>query len=176
MYDKFPVSSLIATLLILIYLLTITTVLKLNVCGKDFISNMKSHIVHQDFLHLLSNLYGLYVITRLEKLIGAKRFFILMFSILILNTLFETILHKIIDLPCSIGFSAILYGLFAWEISSGNSELKVDLFFALCFDMLSELFLSKNDVTKIIFSSRPAIVNHFVGLISGLLLGQLRVI
>jgi hypothetical protein len=79
-------------------------------------------------------------------------------------------------MPCSIGFSAILYGLFAWEISSGHKDFYPEIAIAIGFNILSEVFLTRNDLTKLVFSRKPALINHCLGLVSGFLLGQLNFI
>lgn len=179
MYDKIkenPISSFSATILILVFILSLSSILKINPCGTDFVSNLQSNFLHIDTLHLLSNLYGLYILTRVEEKIGSVKFFCLILCIVILNTIIETFLHKIINMPCSIGFSAILYGLFAWEITSGNKDFYPEILFGIWFDIFSEVFLTRNDITKLIFNRKPALINHFIGVISGFALGQINLI
>ena len=163
MFINYPITTFISTLLIIIFLLLLSTILKIYPCGKDFISNLKSNFFHQDFTHLLSNLYGLYVISRIERKIGPKKFAILLASIILINTIIETSAHTIVDIPCSIGFSAILYGLFAWEISTSRDETDYYIISAIGLDIFSEIF----NINK-----GKALVNHFFGIISGIILGR----
>ena len=65
MYENIPICSSIATVLIVVFLLALTTILKIDICDKDFLSNLMSNFIHIEPLHLISNLYGLYVLSRI---------------------------------------------------------------------------------------------------------------
>jgi len=155
---KRPVSTFITTLLIIVFLLAITSVLKIDLCNKDFISNLYSNFIHFDILHLLSNVYGIYVLSRIEEKIGYEKFILLITILVIINTIFETILHKIIDMKCSIGFSAILYGMFSWGLFSGCSNIDYHIVIAVILDMIS---------SKI--NTNISLVSHFIGFLSGII-------
>ena len=81
-----PVSSFIATILIIFFLLLVTSLIKIYPCNKDFISNLYSNFLHEDFLHLLSNLYSLYVLSRIEQKIGSEKFVLIVSLIVVINT------------------------------------------------------------------------------------------
>jgi membrane associated rhomboid family serine protease len=155
---KRPVSTFIITLLIIVFLLATTSVLKIDLCNKDFISNLYSNFIHFDILHLLSNIYGIYVLSRIEEKIGYEKFILLITILVIINTIFETILHKIIDTKCSIGFSAILYGMFSWGLFSGCRNIDYHIVIAVIFDMIS---------SKI--NTNISLVSHFIGFLSGII-------
>ena len=156
-----PICSFIATVLIIIFFLIITTVVKLYPCGKNFRANLVSNFVHVEPLHLLSNLFGIYVLSRVEKKIGPVNFIIVVSSILLLNTIFETLLHIATDsIRCSIGFSAILYGIFAWEMVSGVRCIDKTILLAIIGDIIASQF-NKN----------IAVLSHFIGIISGAIIG-----
>ena len=157
-----PISAFLATLLIIIFLLLFTNILKVNSCDKDFTTNIISNFLHIDLLHLLSNLYGLYVLSRIEQKLGSTKFIIIISLIVIINTIIETVAHKIINLPCSIGFSAILYGLLAWELVSKNSDFDYQILVAVLIDIFIAISVKNNKI---------AIANHFMGMISGIILG-----
>jgi len=159
---KRPVSAFILTILIIIFLLSITTILKINICNKDFISNLYSNFIHVEILHLLSNIYGLYVLSRIEEKIGYKKFIFLILMLIILNTLFETLLHKIIDINCSVGFSAILFGMLSWEICSGCKNFNYEIIVAIVLNIISSKYINLN----------TSIISHLMGLISGFIIGQ----
>ena len=158
-----PVCAFIATFLVVIFLLLITSILKIDICNKDFVSNLISNFLHEDFLHLLSNLYGLYVLSRIEHKMGSKKFILVISLIVIINTIIETSAHKIIHIPCSIGFSAILYGMLAWESVSNNKIFDYQLIAAVSFDIILGLFVKDRKI---------ALINHFIGLISGIIVGM----
>ena len=76
--------------------------------------------------------------------------------------MFETCLHKLIDMKCSIGFSAILYGLLSWEITSGCKEFDYHIVTVVIFDIITSHF-----------NTRISLISHFMGLISGFILGTI---
>jgi len=84
--------------------------------------------------------------------------------IIIINTIIETVAHKLTNLPCSIGFSAILYGLLSWEIITSKENFDYQLLVAIGIDVFINSF---NKTRKI------AIINHIFGIISGLIVGLL---
>jgi len=155
---KRPASAFITTFLIIIFLLAITSILKIDLCNKDFISNLYSNFIHFDILHLLSNIYGLYVLSRIEEQIGYQKFILLITILVIINTVFETILHKVIDMKCSIGFSAILYGMLSWGLFSGCKKLDYYLFTSVIFDIVSSKF-----------NTNISLISHFMGILSGII-------
>ena len=158
-----PICSFIATVLIVLFLLTFINLLKFYPCNQDMLSNFVSNFFHVDIMHLLSNLYGLYVLSRVERNVGPLKFSIVVFLILLINTILETLMHQIFKTQCSVGFSAILYGILAWEIVSGNKEPDYFIIVAIVFDAISSLYLNK----KIAFFS------HVLGIITGVILGIL---
>ena len=116
-FKEHPICSFISVLIILIFSLYATNAIKIVPCEKDMLSIFMSQFVHTDFFHLASNLYGIYSLSRVEHKYGPKKFFSLIFFLLLLNTIAEAILHKLIKSPCSIGFSGILYGVLTFEIT-----------------------------------------------------------
>ena len=71
-----------------------------------------SNFVHVDAAHLISNLYALYAISRVEEKMGFKPFIWLIVFLLSFNTLVHYMLRSVFkDMKCSIGFSGILFGL-----------------------------------------------------------------
>jgi membrane associated rhomboid family serine protease len=156
-----PICSFIATLLIVLFLLSFINIIKYHPCNENMLSNFISNFFHVDAMHLLSNLYGLYILSRVEQNIGPQKFSLIIILILVLNTIIETVAHKIFKTPCSVGFSAILYGILAWEIVSGNKEPDYFIVLAIIFDAISSFYLNR----------RIAVFSHVVGVITGVLLG-----
>lgn len=112
-----PVTAFIAISLIIVFSLYLTSAIKTLPCDRDMISNFFGNFVHTDPYHIMANLYALYALSRVEQQLGTKKFFSLIAFLLFFNTLFETSLHYIKkDLPCSIGFSGILFGIMTLEI------------------------------------------------------------
>lgn len=157
-----PVSSFIATILIIFFLLLVTSLIKIYPCNKDFISNLYSNFLHEDFLHLLSNLYSLYVLSRIEQKIGSEKFVLIVSLIVVINTIIETSTHKIVNIPCSIGFSAILYGMLSWEAIAHRNIFDYQIIGAVSFDIILRVFSKTHKIS---------LINHFMGLISGIIIG-----
>ena len=120
-----------------------------------------SNFAHIDATHLISNLYALYAISRVEKKMGFKSFIWLIIFLLSFNTLVEYMFRLIIkDMKCSIGFSGILFGLITWELLT-TKKLDAQLIIAI-----------------VIFVVRPSIGNkrlslsaHAIGALSGVVGG-----
>ena len=115
-----PVTSFLSVVIIILFSLYYTSILKTIPCEKDMRSIFMSQFIHVDFFHLLANLYGFYSMSRVELTLGPKKFFVLMIFLLLFNTLFEFILHRLIQTPCSIGISGILYGIVTFELLTKN--------------------------------------------------------
>lgn len=157
-----PICSFISVLLVVIFSLYLTTAIKTIPCEKDMKSVFISNFIHLDFLHLLSNLYGIYSLSRVEITLGPKKFFLLIFFLLTFNTVFESVLHTLIDSPCTIGFSGILYGVLTFEfVYSGKFD------YNLLSSILGLLFINK------FIDKKSSLTGHLVGAISGIISGFL---
>jgi|TARA_B110000259_G_scaffold188077_1_gene244813 membrane associated rhomboid family serine protease len=158
-----PISMFLAISIIIIFLLYITTLIKTIPCGKNLKSVFLGNFIHLDFYHLLTNLYALYSLTRIEEQVGFKKFLALIVFILVFNTIIETIIHKIFpSIPCSIGFSGILFGLTSWEYIT-NNKLDLSLLSSIA---LVTIFPSLKD-------SKVSMAGHVVGSLSGIIAGIL---
>ena len=153
-----PICAFLSVLIITIFSLYTTSVFKSIPCEKDMTSIFMSHFIHTDFIHLFANLYGIYSLTRVELVVGPKKFFILLIFLLIFNTIFESVLHRIINTPCSIGISGVLYGIITFEILYIKN---VD------YNSLISLFL--NIYTSYSSNIKSSLSGHIIGGISGIL-------
>ena len=112
-----PICTFIALSLILIFILFNAQVINAIPCGDGIHDVFMSNFVHIDMTHLISNLFALYALSRVEKEMGFKPFIWLFIFLLIFNTLAEFIAKKIWkDMTCSIGFSGVLFGMMSWEL------------------------------------------------------------
>ena len=112
-----PVSVFYCVSIIIVFLLYISNVIKSIPCGKDMKHVFMTNFIHIDFEHLLANLFGLYSLSRVERNMGTKPFFFLVLYLLIVSSVIESIIHKIFkNIPCSIGFSGVLFGVMTYEI------------------------------------------------------------
>lgn len=146
-------SIVIGIFLILIYIGYNTGYFIKIPCDNTITSKFLSNFVHIDSIHLLLNLLGLFIISNFEKEIGSKKFLTLVLSLIIILTIIEKMFFK----KCSIGFSAVLFGIFAYQMMYENN---IDYQMLI---VLILLFLFSTD-TKISHSS------HIVGFFSGLAL------
>jgi hypothetical protein len=159
------VLSFIAVILVIVYILVVTSILKDFACQKDFLSNLLSNFIHTDLTHLLSNLYGLYIISRIENKIGPKNFVILLVLITFLNTVFETLLYRVSNVPCAIGFSSIIYGFYLWDIAYFKTKFEYRIIISMLFDIIVG-----------VFNKKLAIVHHLLGMLAGVIVAQFNVL
>jgi membrane associated rhomboid family serine protease len=153
-----PICSFLAVSIITIFSLYVTNAIKTIPCDKDMLSIFMTNFIHIDITHLISNLVALYALSRVEYKTGPKKFFILLIFLLIFNTIFEFILHKIINTPCSIGISGILYGILTFEIICTNN---------IDYNMLGAVLL--NVFISYGIDNKSSLSGHLIGAISGIL-------
>lgn len=152
-----PVTVFLAVSIVIVFSLYVTTWIKIVPCGKDIMSIFTSNFVHLDPYHLMSNLFALYALSRVEQQIGAKKFIGLIIFLLIFTTFVEVLVHKIYtQIPCSIGFSGVLFGIMAWELVT-NRELDLILVLAIIIMV----------AVPSIQSEKVSLLGHAVGAIGG---------
>ena len=158
-----PVSVFLAVSIIVIFSLYATTALKEIPCGKDVMSLFYSNFVHIDIYHLLSNLFALYALSRVEVATGGKKFTALIVFLLLFNTLAEAAMYRIFKgLPCSIGFSGVLFGVAAWELVTNKG-----------FDWMVALSLVVMIAGPSIQNPKASLMGHTVGAVAGVVGGLL---
>ena len=158
-----PVSVFLAVSIIVIFSLYATTALKEIPCGKDVMSLFYSNFVHIDVYHLLSNLFALYALSRVEVATGGKKFTALIVFLLLFNTLAEAAMYRIFNgLPCSIGFSGVLFGVAAWELVTNKG-----------FDWMVALSLVVMIAGPSIQNPKASLMGHTVGAVAGVVGGLL---
>lgn len=162
-YRDVPVSIFFSIVIIIIFLLYTTSLVKTIPCGDTILQQFYSNFIHTDLYHILSNLYSIYALARVEKRIGIKKFLTLIIFLLVTNTIFETIAKKLKpELPCSIGFSGVLFGIMAWEIVS-EKDLDPYILSAIGI-MIAGPSIKNSDVSLLSHS-----IGAFSGIIGGLL-------
>jgi membrane associated rhomboid family serine protease len=156
-----PVSVFIAVSMIVIFFLFNAKVITALPCGKGMREVFMSNFVHIDTMHLISNLYALYAVSRVEQEMGLQPFIWLLIFLLIVNTLAEFMAKRIWnDMPCSIGFSGILFGLLTWELVS-KRKFDVEVFLAIIIMVVGPSLTSK----------KVSLSGHIIGAVSGVLGG-----
>ena len=86
-----PISVFIAVSIVVIFSLYTTTAIKTIPCGKNIMSIFYSNFVHIDLYHLLSNLFALYALSRVEIAVGGKQFVALIVFLLLFIVMTESI-------------------------------------------------------------------------------------
>jgi membrane associated rhomboid family serine protease len=158
-----PVSIAIGILIIIIYSLYLTQAIISLPCGKDLISIFYSNFVHLKISHLAVNLFALYALSEVEKDIGPRVFFSLITFLLFFNTIVYFFLRKLIpSIPCSIGFSGILFGISAWELVTTKE-----------FNILLILSVLAMVMVPTIEDPKASLIGHSVGALSGVVGGLL---
>lgn len=153
-----PVFALISSGLIFITILYVFGVLKELPCGEGPLNGLNRAFVHVDSAHIISNLFVFYILSRIEVTHGAGVFILLIVQITFIATVFELILKELIDIPCSIGFSGVLFGLAVWELLYDKN---IDL--ALLFGVAAMV------ITPSLHNPRASLIGHGLGAIAGLL-------
>lgn len=161
LFNKISAYHVIFLILILVFIWH--GVLNHNFSCEDTILNIAyRQFVHVDLMHLLVNLYALYVFSRVETKIGAKNFIILIIALLVTSTIMEYSVSKFMDLGCSIGFSGILFGLLAWELVTGQA-VDINLIAVIIFMAIQPSFTNR----------KASLSGHLIGAVSGTLVGLL---
>lgn len=162
-YNDIPISIFFSILIIIIFLLYTTTIIKTIPCGNSLLENFYSNFIHTDPYHIMSNLYAIYAISRVERKLGTKKFIYLTIFILIINTILETIAKSLKpSLPCSIGFSGVLFGIMTYELVS-EKDLDIYILSSIAI-MLAAPSMKNNNVSLISHA-----IGAFTGIIGGLL-------
>lgn len=161
--DGIPVTLFLAVSIVVVFSLYLTTAIKTIPCGKDVMSKFYSNFVHIEPYHLMANLFALYALSRVERELGAKRFIGLIVFLLIFTTLTEVVIHKAYNqLPCSIGFSGILFGIMAWELVTKRK-----------LDMVLVLSIIALVAAPTIQNPKASLMGHSVGAVAGVVGGLL---
>lgn len=160
---KSPISSFIATSLVVIYLLFNMNILSEIPCGKNIGNVFFSNFTHIEYSHLISNIYSLYAISRIERQLGMKKFICLLIFLLMFNTIVTWLARLYIkNWNCSIGFSGILFGLLSWEIFS-NKSVDINIIISIVILVITPSINGKN----------ISFIGHLLGAISGIIGGLL---
>jgi membrane associated rhomboid family serine protease len=156
-----PVCVFISIIMIIVFLLFSSKIVTCVPTGKNIHEIFMSNFVHIDTSHLISNIYALYSISRVEQEMGFKPFIHLLIFLLIVNTVAEFAVRLIWkDLPCSIGFSGVLFGLFTWELAS-KRKVDIEMLIAIVFMVLGPSLKGNN----------ISLSGHVIGAVSGVVAG-----
>jgi membrane associated rhomboid family serine protease len=157
---RIPITTSIIVILMIICCLYITTLVKIIPCGRDVLSSFYSNFIHIELSHLFVNIYVLYTLSIVEERIGSNKFFKLIITSLIINSIIETFLNKIFNISCSIGFSAIIYSLIVWEFITTNG---FDIY------LISSLIIMI--IIQYLYDHKSSLTGHFSGILTGIFIG-----
>lgn len=155
---KRPIFGTISAALIVITLLFLFGTLKTVPCGDGVMKAFNRSFVHLDFIHLFTNIFVFFVLSRIEVKFGSGFFMLLILQLLVITTVMELILKKFWNVPCSIGFSGVLFGLAVWELVYDRN---VNM--ALILGILAMV------VTPTIQNPKASLVGHGLGALAGLM-------
>jgi hypothetical protein len=162
-FKDIPVCLFLAVSIVVVFAMYVTTIIKTIPCGKSIMSSFCSNFVHVEPYHLMANLFALYALARVERDIGSRKFFGLIIFLLIFTSISEVVAHKMFsNLPCSIGFSGILFGIMAWELTAKKD-----------FNIFIAISIFGVVVAPSIQNSKASLVGHAVGAITGIIGGIL---
>lgn len=152
-----PVTMLLAIFLVLIYLIHSRRPIESLPCRDGVWPTIQRNFIHIELSHLLSNLVGFLFLARWEQQIGSLRFGKAAIFTTVFIVLIETIIKKFFQLNCSIGFSSILFGLFAWHFVHIGAD--INLVLSLIFILMYPSF----------HDPKSSIVGHAIGIAGGLM-------
>lgn len=156
-----PISSFIAVSIVTIFSLWITNVIKTIPCGDTVLSSFYSNFLHIEPAHLVGNLTALYALSRVERAIGSTKFIVLIVFLLTFNSIVEAVMHKRYpNIPCSIGFSGVLFGIMTWEMVTNDK-----------FDMVTFLSIIMLVIMPSMQNYKASLSGHAIGAIAGILGG-----
>lgn len=172
----YPVISILIGINLIIYLLGLIPSLQFNIIGYGVMSNFRisegdywrllsSMFLHADFLHLLFNMFGLYVFgPELERIVGKMRFFNLyMLSGIIANVLTYIVYPLNYS---SLGASGAIFGIF-------GAYLALVYYTRKTMPQFKQLILPLVGISVMMTFIQPNIniTAHIGGLIVGFLIG-----
>lgn len=155
---KRPFSLFIAIILVFVSVLYSSKALTNLPCENKVNDLFLTNFIHTDIWHLLTNLYGLAVISQIEEKIGTRKFMLLVSFNLVVFVTIDYFYRKISKAKCSIGFSGILYGLLLYELLELH-KFSVNLVLSIV------LFLIASQITN----TSVSLSSHIIGVISGVI-------
>jgi len=162
-----PVSKYLAVSIIIVFMLYTLNILKEIPCQNDMVGSMKSHFIHLEPMHIFSNLLALYALSRVENEMKSKKFLLLVAFIIVFSSVLEIAVRRIIpSIPCSIGFSGVLFGVMTWEMLC---KKKIDLYLLASIIVMIATPSMTQKATGV--SSNVSLVGHAIGAFAGALGG-----
>jgi hypothetical protein len=153
-----PITAIVTTVIIVIAALYGFGVLKDVPCGEGVLKGLNRTFIHANWKHVAANLFAFLVLSRIEERYGSKFFGILIVQILVIATMIELVAFQFFDVPCSVGFSGVIFGLIAWELMN-DRDVNITLF----------LGLAGMVVAPSLQNSKASLTGHAIGAVAGLL-------
>lgn len=153
-----PVTAFVTVVIITISALYFFGIMKEVPCGDGVVKGLNRAFIHGSYSHIVSNLFAFMVLSRIEEKYGSGFFASLIVQLLVATTLMELIAKQFMHVQCSIGFSAVLFGLVSWELMNERN-----------IDMALFLALAAMVVSPSINNPRASLFGHAVGAIAGVI-------
>ena len=154
-----PITSIVTTVLIIITLLYSFGAIKQIPCGEGVFKGLNRTFIHTDWQHIASNLFAFMVLSRIEEKHGSKFFGILLINLLLITTFVELMAFQFCKIPCSIGFSGIIFGLLTWELMS-ERDVTISLLLSIAAVVVAPSIQNK----------KASLIGHAIGALSGIIL------
>jgi len=156
-----PVSISIIIILILIYGLYAFGKFKKIPCQNTIPATVARQFIHVNLLHLLSNVYAVWLIGHIEKRTPITQFLVVLVFLLVFVVVGGMVWGKMRPkAKCAIGFSSIIFGVFTWELMMRRK-----------FDTKVLLAILVVVVLPTLSNPRASLFGHAVGAAGGVVAG-----
>lgn len=162
---KTPVTSALIASMVGLFLSGSDKLIDCNNTGNLYQQLLHSFI-HANWMHLLINMYSLYVLRYLELSYGSINYTITIGLILVLSSLIQTLIAKLPYWPfesCSVGFSAVILGLIVFDRLNINQWV---------IDGNQLKYMAILLIIPVIRNPRTSLTGHLSGIIAGIILAM----
>jgi|SRR3972149_2932800 len=154
---QIPVTISLILINVIVFILYVSKVLKTIPCNNTLTNGLFQTFIHANIEHLVFNMFGLLLTSRIEVQIGSKKYLGLVAIILGLDVAVETIIKQIITIPCSVGISGIIFGLLAYECF----KLKI-------FNWMDVIGLIAMMIVPTLTNPKASLFAHGIGILIGI--------
>ena len=157
-----PVTGMIIMILITMFFLVQKGVITHVSCKQTIENIFQRNFMHANLEHLVSNIMVLFILSQIETQIGSVEYLKVMTAILVASVLAEFVANNCFKIPCSVGFSGVLFGLTAWELFNNDRIHYINIVVVVALIVLPAMS-DKNS----------SIAGHLIGALAGVLVAQI---
>lgn len=161
MLQNRPITTILITIMTLIFFKQ-GHLFDTSICSNTLANGIQRSFIHGNTSHLVGNMISFYYLSTLEEQIGSGNYLFLLGVILSITVLLEYSLDNTFNIPCSVGFSGILFALLTYQYSK-NKNLNMGMLASV---IISVLEPSLKD-------PRASLIGHGVGALTGLIISRL---